>query len=323
MFVLYSFAPLQTNAIEISFSVEDVNIPNDGCEVFAQLGDHVLIEFEILFQNGTVGNSVKRPEQLFYFQIDGSEDNINKAVRGMCLGATRKISWPAASLANLFPIFAHRAQSMYTSIEDESLTAVITMDSITTVDDYAIFDAIKADNSSKVLELIDQHKGVNAIDKWGQTPLMIATIQQRYTELAALLNTRRPSVQINAAKPSGATALIYAVQHAQPMIAQALLRRGADPNMSMKAVSSQGNTPLHFACLLEKQKHAELLLEYGANPNALNQYGQSPLQLLPETATRSTKLYFKKMFEDAQRKWSAVAIDGDAPKAPIPFIHDL
>ena len=54
---------------------------------------------------------------------------------------------------------------------------------------------------------------------------------------------------------------------------------------------------MHFACLLEKTKHAELLLEYGALPNAVNEYGKSPLQLVPHDAVRSTKLFFKKMFE--------------------------
>jgi hypothetical protein len=49
--------------------------------------------------------------------------------------------------------------------------------------------------------------------------------------------------------------------------------------------------------MLEKSKHAELLLEYGANPSMLNEAGQSALQLLPRDSVRSTKLYFKRMFE--------------------------
>ena len=49
--------------------------------------------------------------------------------------------------------------------------------------------------------------------------------------------------------------------------------------------------------MLEKTKHAELLLEYGAQPDARNVHGKVPLQLLPGDAVRSTKLYFKKMFE--------------------------
>jgi hypothetical protein len=60
---------------------------------------------------------------------------------------------------------------------------------------------------------------------------------------------------------------------------------------------SKGNTPLHYACLLERTKHAELLLEYGALPDARNEHGQRPLDLLPRDAVRSTKLYFKRIFD--------------------------
>lgn len=59
--------------------------------------------------------------------------------------------------------------------------------------------------------------------------------------------------------------------------------------------------------MLEKTKHAELLLEYGAQPDARNVHGKVPLQLLPGDAVRSTKLYFKKMFE--VRGWN---IDDDS-----------
>jgi ankyrin repeat protein len=92
------------------------------------------------------------------------------------------------------------------------------------------------------------------------------------------------------------------VEKGSPDILSALLRRGGDPNAIALQENSKGNTPLHFACLLAKQKHTELLLEYGANPFAENQFGQTPLQLLPVDEVRSTKLYFKKIFEEAGAK---------------------
>lgn len=49
--------------------------------------------------------------------------------------------------------------------------------------------------------------------------------------------------------------------------------------------------------MLEMVKHTELLLEYGADVTVQNAAGQYPLQLLPSSAVRSTKLYFKKLFE--------------------------
>jgi ankyrin repeat protein len=53
---------------------------------------------------------------------------------------------------------------------------------------------------------------------------------------------------------------------------QALLRKGADPNVVIRQDGARGNTPLHFACMLEKPTHAELLLAYGANPGAVNEF---------------------------------------------------
>ena len=91
--------------------------------------------------------------------------------------------------------------------------------------------------------------------------------------------------------------MFYAVEKSNPSLVSALLRRGADPNVMVLQEGGRGNTPLHFACLLEKYKLAEILLEFGAHPNPVNQYGKTPLQLVPADAVRSTKLFFKKMFE--------------------------
>jgi ankyrin repeat protein len=74
---------------------------------------------------------------------------------------------------------------------------------------------------------------------------------------------------------SGYTALVYATQLPTTTIMQALLRKGANPNIAIRQEGSRGNTPLHFACMLEKPKHAELLLSYGASPRAENQFGMT------------------------------------------------
>jgi ankyrin repeat protein len=47
---------------------------------------------------------------------------------------------------------------------------------------------------------------------------------------ALLMNSMRPTVDVNYAKASGYTALIYAVQYSTAETVRALLRRGADPN---------------------------------------------------------------------------------------------
>ncbi len=213
-------------------------------------------------------------------------------MKGMCQNSTRRVTWQNASGVNLSPIVGSR--SVYSSI-DEYLSIELTLAHNTHQEEYQIFDAFKAGNLSMVMDLIDLHLGVNAVDEWGQTPLMIACIQNYLQIVAALLNTRRPVVEVNLAKPSGYTALFYAVERAPVTIVQALLRRGADPNATLTQETSRGNTPLHYACLLEKPKVVESLLMYGANPVAKNEYGVTPLQLVPEEATTSVKLYIRKL----------------------------
>jgi ankyrin repeat protein len=213
----------------------------------------------------------------------------------MCKNGTRRLIWEDATKMNSFPIFLDANVGL-----SESQSAIyldLHIDAITKANEYQIFSSMRLENYSHVFDLIDSHVGVNAVDEWGQTPLMVAVQTNRMDIVAALLNTRLPKVDVNTAKPSGYTALFYAVEKGSVSMVSALLRRGADPNAILLHDGSKGTTPLHFACLLEKTKQAELLLEYGARPDARNEHGQVPLQLLPYDAVRSTKLFFKKMFE--------------------------
>lgn len=268
-----------------------------------------------------------------------------QALKGTCKNATRRIIWDEASSVNTLPIFLNADAGVQRA--EQGVYIDLTIEHITTAEEYEIFAAMRQGNYSLALDLIDNHVGVNAVDEWGHTPLMVAVQINRMDVVAALLNTRLPRVDINAAKPvccswnllcllswshfichcilqSGYTALFYAIEKASASVVEALLRRGADPNAKLQhevqlvvcrsvvldfkrkcdglPQGSRGNTPLHFACLLEKTKQAELLLEFGAQPDARNEHGQVPLQLLPGSAVPSTKLFFKKMFEDALKK---------------------
>lgn len=93
------------------------------------------------------------------------------------------------------------------------LTLITTIQAVTKPSDFEIFDALKADNISHVVSIILKNHGVNAVDEWGQTPLMIATIKlgtnKAYASVVAeLLNSKKPYVNINAAKSSGYTVSI-------------------------------------------------------------------------------------------------------------------
>jgi hypothetical protein len=51
-----------------------------------------------------------------------------------------------------------------------------------------------------VFDIIAEGDGINAVDEWGQTPLMIATQRDSLQIIASLLNARRPKVDVNIAK---------------------------------------------------------------------------------------------------------------------------
>mmetsp|Transcript_25754 Transcript_25754/g.43400 ORF Transcript_25754/g.43400 Transcript_25754/m.43400 type:complete len:316 (+) Transcript_25754:103-1050(+) len=279
--------------------VEDIFIPED-CSSFATTSDHLLIEFEASDKDGVIGKSVRSPGQLQHLVVDDSTP-IGRAVKGMCINGTRRVTWQDWASVSMAPLPLEK-YLFGENITNSEITVEFKVMGVTSAEDYQIFNLMKMKNYPAVTDMIDRKKGVNALDEWGQSILMLATREGELTVVATLLNARMPKVNVNMAKSSGYTALFYAIENRDTNILKALLRRGANPNVSLKQEGAVGNTPLHFACLMEKQKHTELLLEFGADVMAVNEYGQYPLQLLPRDAVRSTKLYFKRMFEDALAK---------------------
>lgn len=305
VFLVSIFGSALCSLEDASFLVEDVFKP-EKCDVLAKDGDHVLLEYEVIFANGTAGASLKAPSQLYHVSLNNSNDlPVMNVLSGMCKNSTRRLTWDTPTRVNLSPIFLKTDGGMNTL--DQGVSVLITVVHVTEAEDYKIFDYLRYKNITAALDMIEEHRGVNAVDEYGQSTLMMSVQMENLAMVSALLNTRMPKVDVNLPKSSGYTATFYALEKSSPSILQALLRRGADPNVALKQDGAKGNTPLHFTCLLEKSQHAEMLFEYGADPDAVNQHGQTPLQMLPNDAVRSTKMYFKKMFEDAYAKKQASA----------------
>ena len=283
-------------AFGVDWVVED--IVENGCDTLVKPLDHALFTYEILSDNIIV-DSVLIPDQPIHLIIEDRDDSlpIHKIMKGMCLNSTRIARWESAEDVVLSPIFAKPIDNIEANIELK-----ITLHHITSPEDYSIFTALQHNNISKVIDLIDSQIGINAIDEYGQSILMVSVQKNAFPVVASLLNTRRPRVEVNTAKSNGFTALYYALQLRDSSITKALLRRGANPNAALVAdENGSGNTPLHISCMFEKRKHTELLLQYGANPYLQNIYGEYPLQKLPKDATINTKRYFKNIFEEAIR----------------------
>ena len=51
------------------YKTEDLFVP-DECDSVVKSGDHLLLEYEVIFKNGTRGSQLKRPSQLFHVIVD-------------------------------------------------------------------------------------------------------------------------------------------------------------------------------------------------------------------------------------------------------------
>ena len=122
---------------------------------------------------------------------------MHRALKGMCENGTRVMSWENGHDLNLapLPVSKYALQNL-----EESITVEISVQHITPQSDYQVFSLFKMGNFTEVMAMIDEHRGVNAVDEWGSTLLMQATKKGNLPVVAALLNTRMPKVDVNMAK---------------------------------------------------------------------------------------------------------------------------
>ncbi len=280
----------------------------------ASYGDHLLFEYTLSDSQGNVFHETPVNGQLSHILLTSVDDveelSVSSVLAGMCEGSKKKLTIDMSNTKIVLePILipANRDKN------EKIIYATVTARHITTIQEYQIFTALREKNLTKSVQLIQNHTGINVFDEWGQTPLMIATINNYLFVVSALFNTVRPPVDVNLTKNNGFAAIHYAISLKGTEVLKFLLKRKADPNVAIQENGSKGNTPLHLACLLEKPDHAELLLQNGANPLSINEHGARPFSMIPRDAVTSVKLKFKKLFEDAINSGNAkVQMSGES-----------
>ena len=108
----------------------------------------------------------------------------------------------------------------------------------------------------------------------------LASLIQAGNHKAAIEKIRTANAAaVNQAQADGTTPLHWAVYHVDYDLVDALLKKGAKPNVA----NEFGSTPLAEAVKLNHVRLARLLLGAGANVNAANEDGQTALMLAVRT----------------------------------------
>ena len=71
LFIVVLLALCNQSASSSSYTSEDVFVPTN-CNKVASPGDHLLLEYSVLYANGTTGAYVKRPNQLYHVHLESS-----------------------------------------------------------------------------------------------------------------------------------------------------------------------------------------------------------------------------------------------------------
>jgi hypothetical protein len=227
-------------------SVETISAPSE-CSDVLEPGDHAMVRYDLVKVGEAAALFRLNDWEQQHFEVAGENTPaaFTQGLLGMCAGEVRKLTFGAAA----FDITGSDGEG------NPPFTSTLTLITVTKAKDYEIFSLIDSGNVGGILDMVDNHTGVNAVDQFGNSALMSAvqlssmsavqTGGNMQMAFAALLNSWRPKVHVNFAKPSGHSALFYAVTQAEGdvkgnMILKALLKRGAEPNVALKQPDAIG-----------------------------------------------------------------------------------
>jgi len=228
-------------------------------------------------------------------------EGLNEGLDGACAGEVRKITFPTSKGWREDKQYGVRTEPQIGKLWEgvpRLFSLEVVVESVTAEEDFSIFEKYDAKEFTEVVDMINGPTAANnAVDKTGTSLLMRAVQDDNTLILATLLNAFRPKTELNKPRPSGHTALMYAVQKEKSKALVAMLKMGADPNVAVKSGIKAGWTPLHFACSFEYLDHVKTLLEYGADPSIRSKDGHTPLQVMQ--ASTYTVRRVKKWMDEA------------------------
>src|SRR6185295_318237 len=138
---------------------------------------------------------------------------------------------------------------------------------------YPLHWAALTDNAETAGSLIDHGTPVDARDREGRTPLMVAAAFNSISVAKLLL--ARGANPLARDTQNGNMPLDFAAAAGQVEVATLLLAHGA---RAQAQAPRNGETPLHYAALYGRRKMIELLVANDADINAQDNSGVRPLQ---------------------------------------------
>lgn len=145
-----------------------------------------MLEYSVLLNNGSAVYKLEKPNQLFHIILESTvlltlsvmlnqlmtinilqsiEDSLSFGMKGMCKNETRKFIFDSGYKLRLPPL-------LYSGVplvsESDPIAILITVVHITEPEDYKIFSHLIEGNISAVIDMINEHRGVNAVDEWGE-----------------------------------------------------------------------------------------------------------------------------------------------------------
>jgi ankyrin repeat protein len=145
----------------------------------------------------------------------------------------------------------------------------------------ALHYAVHCGDVKVVRALLAAGADVNARTKNNVTPL-INSINMACGKPEISLVLIESGADVNVADSQGNTALWIATTESSPSVIEALLRKGADPNVQSKSLGFVGDTPLHMAAANGLVRPLTLLLEYHAKTTIQNARGQTASDVIPK-----------------------------------------